>query len=50
MVLGIVLLGFSLPEVWHNMTAAVTWSFYVHGIIIFTAAIDSYILDAYPEA
>ena len=50
MVLGIVLLGFSLQEGWHYMVTAVTWGLFVYGIIICTTGINSYLLDVYPEA
>lgn len=50
MVLGIVLLGFSLQNDWHYIVTAVTWGLFVYGIIICTTAINSYLLDAYPEA
>jgi amino acid transporter len=50
MVLGIVLLGQSLERLWHYMVTAVVWSMYVFGIMICTTSINSYLLDAYPEA
>jgi uncharacterized membrane protein len=50
MVLGIVLLGYSLENKWHYMVTAVTWGFFVYGIIICTTGINSYLLDVYPEA
>ncbi|KAI9730962.1 MAG: hypothetical protein M1818_008037 [Claussenomyces sp. TS43310] len=50
MVLGMVLLGFSLQNAWHYMVTAVVWGLFVYGIIICTTAINSYLLDAYPEA
>jgi hypothetical protein len=50
MVLGVVLLGFSLQEGWHYMVTAVTWGMFVYGIIICTTGINSYLLDVYPEA
>lgn len=50
MVTGIVLLGFSLQRHWHYMVTAVVWGLYVFGIMICTTAINSYLLDAYPEA
>jgi hypothetical protein len=50
MILGVVLLGYSLQNAWHYMVTAVVWGFFVFGIIIVTTAINSYLLDAYPEA
>ncbi|CZR62199.1 related to HOL1 protein [Phialocephala subalpina] len=50
MVLGIVLLGFTLENHWHYMVMAVTWGLFVYGIIICTTGINAYLLDAYPEA
>jgi len=50
MVIGIVLLGFSLQNHWHYMVTAVTWGLFVYGILVCTTAINSYLLDAYPEA
>jgi len=50
MILGIVLLGFTLENHWHYMVMAVTWGLFVYGIIICTTGINAYLLDAYPEA
>ena len=50
MVLGIILLGFSLERAWHFMVTAVAWGLYVFGIMISTTAINAYVLDSYPEA
>lgn len=49
MVTGIVVLGFSLQEGWHYIVTAVAWGFFVFGIMIVTTAINSYVLDSYPE-
>lgn len=50
MLLGIILLGFSLQRAWHYMVTAVVWGLFVFGIMIATTAINGYVLDAYPEA
>lgn len=50
MILGIVLLGVSLQRVWHYMIVAVSLGLFVFGIMIVTTAINSYVLDSYPEA
>ena len=50
MVIGIVLVGYSLQRVWHYMTLAVSLGLFVFGIMIVTTAINAYVLDSYPEA
>ena len=50
MILGIVLLGVALKRVWHYMIVAVSLGLFVFGIMIVTTAINSYVLDSYPEA
>ena len=50
MILGIVLVGVGLQRVWHYMAIAVSVSVFVFGIMIVTTAINSYVLDSYPEA
>lgn len=50
MILGIVLLGVALERIWHYMIVAVSLGLFVFGIMIVTTAINSYVLDSYPEA
>lgn len=50
MILGIVLLGVALQRVWHYTIVAVSLGLFVFGIMIVTTAINSYVLDSYPEA
>jgi len=50
MVLGIVLLGYSLQNSWHYMVTAVTWGLFVYGILVCTTGINAYLLDVNPEA
>ena len=50
MVPGLILLGFALERHYHYMLAALGWGLYVFGIMIVTVAVNSYVLDAYPEA
>ncbi|KAF2264001.1 MFS general substrate transporter [Lojkania enalia] len=50
MVVGIVLVGYSLQNAWHYMVLAVVWGIYVFGIMISTVALNAYVLDSYPEA
>ncbi|KAJ5805754.1 major facilitator superfamily domain-containing protein [Penicillium pulvis] len=47
---GLILLGFALERHYHYMLAALGWGLYVFGIMIVTVAVNSYVLDAYPEA
>ncbi|KAJ5287124.1 hypothetical protein N7478_002810 [Penicillium angulare] len=47
---GLILLGFSLERHYHYMLAALGWGLYVFGIMIITVAVNSYVLDASPEA
>ncbi|KAF1983262.1 MFS general substrate transporter [Aulographum hederae CBS 113979] len=49
MVVGLVLLGYSLERKWHYMVAAVSWGLYVFGTMITTVGITAYNLDSYPE-
>ncbi|KAJ6016196.1 hypothetical protein N7540_010787 [Penicillium herquei] len=50
MVPGLILLGFALERHYHYMLAALGWGLYVFGIMIVTVAVNSYVLDSYPEA
>lgn len=50
MVAGLILMGYSLERQYHYMLAALGWGCYVFGIMIVTVAINSYVLDSYPEA
>ena len=50
MILGIVLLGVALERIWHYMIVAISLGLFVFGIMIVTTAINSYVLDSYPEA
>ena len=50
MVAGLIIMGFALERHYHYMLAALGWGCYVFGIMIVTVAINSYVLDAYPEA
>lgn len=50
MILGIVLSGVILEHVWHHIIVAVSLGLFVFGTMIVTAAINSYVLDSYPEA
>lgn len=43
-------MGFALEREYHYMLAALGWGLYVFGIMIVTVAINSYVLDSYPEA
>lgn len=49
MIVGVIALGFSLANGYHYMVSAVLWGLYVFGIMIVTTAVNSYLLDAYPE-
>jgi hypothetical protein len=49
MVIGLILLGFSLQEGWHYMATSVSWGLYVFGIMVTTVALNAYNLDSYPE-
>lgn len=50
MVAGLILMGFALDRAYHYMLTALGWGLYVFGIMIVTVAINSYVLDCYPEA
>ncbi|KAJ5921131.1 hypothetical protein N7466_009457 [Penicillium verhagenii] len=50
LVSGLILLGFALERHYHYMIAALAWGLYVFGIMIVTVGVNSYVLDAYPEA
>ncbi|KAJ5750818.1 hypothetical protein N7533_007846 [Penicillium manginii] len=50
LVSGLVLMGFALEREYHYMLAALGWGLYVFGIMVVTVAINSYVLDSYPEA
>lgn len=49
MATALVVLGFSLENVWHYMIVAVFFGFQVAGIMIATTAVNAFLLDAYPE-
>ncbi|KAK0642869.1 major facilitator superfamily domain-containing protein [Cercophora newfieldiana] len=49
-IIGLVLFGQAMESAWHYMAAAVVWGLYVFGMMITTVALNSYCLDAYPEA
>jgi nitrate/nitrite transporter NarK len=48
-IVGLVVLGFSLQNGWHYMVTSVAWGLYVFGIMVTTVAITAYNLDSYPE-
>jgi hypothetical protein len=50
LVSGLILMGFALEREYHYMLAALGWGLYVFGIMVVTVAINSYVLDSYPEA
>ncbi|KKK12518.1 hypothetical protein AOCH_000045 [Aspergillus ochraceoroseus] len=50
MVAGLILLGFALEDGYHYMLTSLGWGLYVFGIMIVTVAVNSYVLDSYPEA
>ncbi|KAJ5669028.1 hypothetical protein N7462_010098 [Penicillium macrosclerotiorum] len=50
MVAGLILMGFALERQYHYMLCALGWGLYVFGIMVVTVAINSYVLDSYPEA
>lgn len=50
MVAGLILMGFALDRRYHYMLTALGWGLYVFGIMVVTVAINSYVLDSYPEA
>ncbi|KAJ5218496.1 uncharacterized protein N7498_000595 [Penicillium cinerascens] len=47
---GLILMGFALERHYHYMLAALGWGLYVFGTMIVTVAVNSYVLDGYPEA
>lgn len=49
MLAGLILMGFALERHYHYMLAGLGWGFYVFGIMIVTVAINTYLLDVYPE-
>lgn len=49
MAVSIFILGFALQHTWHYMVIAVFCGGQVMGIMIATVALNSYLLDAYPE-
>ena len=49
MVIGLIILGFSLQNGYHYMVTSVGWGMSVFGIMITTVGINAYNLDAYPE-
>jgi len=49
MVVGLVVLGFSLQHAYHYMVCALGWGLYVFGIMISTVGLNAYVLDSYPE-
>ncbi|KAK0613214.1 major facilitator superfamily domain-containing protein [Immersiella caudata] len=49
-IVGLVLFGQAMEDAWHFMATAVVWGLYVFGMMITTVALNSYCLDAYPEA
>ena len=50
MVSGLILFGFCLQDGYHYMVTSVAWALYIFGIEITTVALNSYVLDSYPEA
>lgn len=48
-IIGMVIMGYALGRHWHYMALAVGWALQNFAIIIITTAINSYVLDAYPE-
>ncbi|KAJ5171871.1 hypothetical protein N7492_004464 [Penicillium capsulatum] len=50
LIAGLILMGFALERHYHYMLVALGWGCYVFGIMIVTVAINSYVLDGYPEA
>ena len=50
MVSGLILMGFALEREYHYMLSALGWGLYVFGTMIVTVAVNSYVLDGYPEA
>lgn len=50
MVSGLILMGFALERHYHYMLAALGWGLYVFGTMVVTVAVNSYVLDGYPEA
>ena len=49
MAISLLVLGFSLRSTWHYMVLAVFATLQIIGFLINTAAINAYLLDAYPE-
>ena len=49
MAVALLILGFALHHTWHYMVVAVFYGVQVAGIMITTTAVNSYLLDAYPE-
>lgn len=50
MVAGLILMGFAMQRQYHYMLTALGWGLYVFGVMMVTVSINSYALDAYPEA
>ena len=49
MMVGLIVLGFALQNIWHYMIVAVFYGVQVAGIMITTTAVNAYLLDSYPE-
>ena len=49
MATALLVLGFALQNSWHYMVVAVFYGVQVAGIMITTTAVNTYLLDAYPE-
>lgn len=47
--IGLIVMGNALGRHWHYMALAVGWALQNFGIIVITTAVNSYVLDAYPE-
>jgi MFS family permease len=48
-IIGMVVMGYALGRHWHYMAIAVGWGLQNFALMILTTAINSYVLDAYPE-